>query len=740
MTKFICENFISIYKKSAVGLIVLIMLSACGSNDSQSITTNRTSITIPGNLQKLSTNGGTLRAYITLDNDTDNRQEMDIDSTGGGSASITISNLSLAVHQVLITYEYTDASGTIILATANDSIDLSAGGQANLNFDENKYDFLSYDQDKDGVSNAKELQIGTNPRVSAPPVIAATASLKFAAIKTFRFKWNDVADATYYRLMENIDGSSGFTQVGENIQQGVQTVDIIVPLYARLNAQYMLESCNKNNCTPGDVITSSGTMAGSIGYFKSSNAAESDAFSRSISLSGDGLTLAVGATGESSSAIGVNGDQNNNTAPNAGAVYVFHRDGNRWTQQAYLKAGNTGENDLFGFRLSLSDDGNALAVSAIGEDSNGVTDQSNNSASLAGAVYVFTRNANEWQQQAFVKAENAAAGDRFGRSISLNGKGDRLAVGADREDNSARGVSLSETSVNSDAEDSGAAYIFDLTASGWQQTAYIKASNTRTVANFGDAVDLSGDGKLLVVGAPGEASSIAAGQNDSSSPASGAVYLFALNAQNNWAQLDFVKANNGLVFNRFGGAVELSDNGETLVVGAAIERSNATGVNGVTSGFVSASGAAYVYIRVSVNNWVEQAYIKASNRDDTDNFGISLSLSGDGNTLAVMASEEDGNAIGFRGDQNNNSALDSGAVYTFVRNNSNWRQQSYIKASNTVNKVPVSLFGIFYRTVSLSRDGSTLAFGDFSESSNATNINGDQTNKAAPNAGAVYLY
>ncbi|MCP4446605.1 MAG: hypothetical protein GY811_14855 [Myxococcales bacterium] len=107
-------------------------------------------------------------------------------------------------------------------------------------------------------------------------------------------------------------------------------------------------------------------------------------------MSLDGDTLAVGALGEASSAVGVDGGQADNSAIYAGAVYVFVRTGGVWTQQAYLKASNTDEDDYFGGSVSL--DGGMLAVGALGEDSSAVGvdgNQADNSAAQAVAVYVF---------------------------------------------------------------------------------------------------------------------------------------------------------------------------------------------------------------------------------------------------------------------------------------------------------------------------------------------------------------
>ena len=66
--------------------------------------------------------------------------------------------------------------------------------------------------------------------------------------------------------------------------------------------------------------------------------------------------MVVGADHEDSSATGVNGDQNDNSAQNSGAAYVFVRSGTTWSQQAYLKASNTGDDDRFGYSVAVSGD------------------------------------------------------------------------------------------------------------------------------------------------------------------------------------------------------------------------------------------------------------------------------------------------------------------------------------------------------------------------------------------------
>jgi acyl-[acyl carrier protein]--UDP-N-acetylglucosamine O-acyltransferase len=323
-------------------------------------------------------------------------------------------------------------------------------------------------------------------------------------------------------------------------------------------------------------------------YLKASNTDVSDSFGVSVALSGD--TLAVGARYEDSAATGVNGDQSSSAAFASGAVYVFTRSGGAWSQQAYLKASNTGNSDFFGGSVALSD--NTLAVGAYGENSNatGVNgDQSSNAASDSGAVYVFTRSGGAWSQQAYLKASNTGAHDHFGASVALSDN--TLAVGADWESSDAAGVNGDQSSNG--ASMSGAVYLFTRSGGAWSQQAYLKASNTDEHDYFGGSVALSGD--TLAVGAFGEDSD-ATGVNGDQSPDTehftGAVYVFTRSG-GAWSQQAYLKASNTDVTDYFGESVALS--GNTLAVGAQYEQSAATGVNGDQSSNVADhAGAVYV--------------------------------------------------------------------------------------------------------------------------------------------------
>ena len=480
-------------------------------------------------------------------------------------------------------------------------------------------------------------------------------------------------------------------------------------------------------------------------YLKASNTESGDGFGRALTMDGD--TLVIAAREEDSGATGVNGDQSDNTQPDAGAVYVFVRDGAGWSQQAYLKASNaqgSAPGDMFGDRFgsSVSISGDTIVVGARMEDSNatGVDgDQTNNSARRSGAVYVFVRNGTSWSQQAYLKASNARATHRFGSSVSISG--DLLVVGAPNENSSATGVNNDDGShdVNPLGLDTGAAYVFVRNAANeWSQEAYLKASNTGENDEFGTAVSISGN--TIVIGAPRENSADINDQNDDSANNAGAAYVFVRDALANWTQQAYLKASNPDVEDRFGEAVSIS--GDTIVVGAEGEDSNTTGINGPEDdNSLPESGAAYVFVR-SGTSWSQQAYLKASNADavedpdddegdlNGDGFGESVAILGD--SIVVGSGGEDSSATGLNGDQADNSTTNAGAAYLFVRNGATWSQQDYLKASNT------GVDDEFGSAVTLS--GDIVVVGAVAEGSNAIGVNGDQVNNSAPGAGATYVF
>lgn len=212
------------------------------------------------------------------------------------------------------------------------------------------------------------------------------------------------------------------------------------------------------------VFTRSGGMWSQQAYLKAANADANDVYGVSAAISGN--TIAIGAYGEGSNQTFVtNGTaaSSNNSAAYAGAVYVYTRTGVNWQQQAYLKAANAQANNWYGYRVAL--DGDTLVVGSQQESSNqniitnGMTASSDASASHAGAVYVYTRSAANWTQQAYIKPANASAGSLFGRDVAI--KGNTIVVGSDQESSAQNTITNGSTaSTDTSASGAGAGYIY----------------------------------------------------------------------------------------------------------------------------------------------------------------------------------------------------------------------------------------------------------------------------------------
>jgi len=330
-----------------------------------------------------------------------------------------------------------------------------------------------------------------------------------------------------------------------------------------------------------------------------------------------------------------------------------------------------------GFGLGLAADSNTLAV-----------------GSFLGDVNVFFRNLDgSWVQQASI-VESPASG--FGRSISIDG--DTMAIGAGGENK---------------------VHVYTRTGDSWTLEETIDGSSLGFNIFFGGSVAVSGD-TLAVSGI----------FEDSVADNSGAVYIYT-RSDGSWMQEDTVKASNPGENDTFG--FSLSLDGDTLAVGARWEDGASSGVNGDQFNDVSPtinSGAAYVFTRDGTE-WLQQAYIKASNTDlRDDEFGTSVSLKG--NSLIVVAPRETGISRGINGDQTKGGDTNGGAVYLFSRTESTWSQDAYFKPSNNG--------GFFGDSVSLSTTENEFIVGATTESSGSSGVDGDQENFDRLESGAAYVF
>ncbi len=171
------------------------------------------------------------------------------------------------------------------------------------------------------------------------------------------------------------------------------------------------------------VFTQSGIFWTQQAKLLPSDGATADGFGTSISISGDGDTALIGAFFD---------DDNGN---DSGSAYVFTRSGLIWSEQAKLLADDGAEVDQFGASVSI--DGDTALIGVRLDDDNGFA---------SGSAYIFTRSGGVWTQQAKILADDAAAGDEFGASVSIDG--DTALVGAPGDDDN--------------GSSSGSAYVIDL--------------------------------------------------------------------------------------------------------------------------------------------------------------------------------------------------------------------------------------------------------------------------------------
>jgi hypothetical protein len=347
-------------------------------------------------------------------------------------------------------------------------------------------------------------------------------------------------------------------------------------------------------------------------------------YGNDVCISGDGNVVAIGAPGEGDT-VGV---------LHYGSVYLFIKSGGIWSLAQKI-AGDGGTQVGFGLAVSLSYDGSTLAAS----DTDGSVRR----------VRVYVKSGVSWSlQQAITKGAASQIGMQNG-TIALSSDGNTMLLG-DYGDN----VST------------GAAYVFTRSAGVWTQQQKLTASDGAVSDQFGVYVDLSGDGNTAVIGA--RVDTVGANSQQGSS------YVFTRSA-GVWTQQQKLTASDGAANDLFGLSVSISSDGSTIAVGA----DNAT-ISGTPN-----AGAVYIYV-LSGPTWTQQQKLQRPSPASGDYFGTSVSLSGDGNILAVF------NGFG------NNSTV----ATIFTRSGAVW---SYNSAFNTE---PVPNYGT---SISISNSTVTIVLG-----------------------------
>jgi hypothetical protein len=336
---------------------------------------------------------------------------------------------------------------------------------------------------------------------------------------------------------------------------------------------------------------------------------------------------------------------------------------------------------------------------------------------------------------AYLKAAVVAPSSYFGSAVALSGNGNTLVVSAPYEDSGGTGVGANPVSDCNGAAanckaSSGAVYVFSRATDGsWTQTAFLKASNSQSFANFGSAVAISKDGNTIAVGAYSE-DSAAIGVNGSQvyncntgancASASGAVYVFTRSGST-WTQQAYAKATNTSSGAYYGARLALSANGSRLAVGAVYESSARGGLPdcnaGAPTNCVYDSGAVYLLTR-SGTSWSTTGLLKATFPRRYNYFGQAIDLSEDGNQLAVGTGADGSTGSGTSSSPANdcdgaaiNCRSYSGAAYVYDIAGVSPVLTAFLKASNPAQ------YAYFGTSVSINDAGTRLVVGASGESS-----------------------
>jgi hypothetical protein len=315
-----------------------------------------------------------------------------------------------------------------------------------------------------------------------------------------------------------------------------------------------------------------------------------------------------------------------------------------WLEKQKLLASDGAAGDYFG---SVSISGDYAIVGAVDDDDNG---------DGSGSAYIFKRDGTGWVQQAKLLASDGAAFDNFGCSVSISG--DYAIVGAYQYYSSG----------------AGKAYIFRRDGTNWSEQQKLTASDGAAEDEFGFSVSISGYNAI-----------VGADCDDDKGSDSGSAYIFKRDGTI-WSQQAELLASDGDYYDYFGWSVSIS--GDYAIVGAEGDDDKGTW-----------SGSAYIF-KWDGTSWVQQQKLLASDGAASDEFGVSVSVSGD---YAI---------VGAYHDDDNGS--NSGSAYIFKRDGTSWSQQAKILASDGAAS---DYFGL---SVSISGDYAIVgAYGDDDKGSNS---------------------
>jgi hypothetical protein len=327
-----------------------------------------------------------------------------------------------------------------------------------------------------------------------------------------------------------------------------------------------------------------------------------------------GYKISLSADGNTLAAASSEGDPNQ---PGGGAVRIFQRgDDGRWVQETRLERFSM--RGSFGPSLALSGDGQTLVVGAA-DDVSSVSGIGNSST---GAIHVFTRDARQrqWSVQAFIKAAIPMANGAFGKDVAVSHDGNRVLVAA-----------LNRM------------YLLEREAGQWRQVHIFEPRPGTQLDSF-SGMALSANGSTVAVRAVWNAIPYQAVHVYKPCPCGDGWRLVA----DLRSAKSMTRPEDPPVIDAFGFALSLSGDGTKLAVGARLDFGDASD-NGTTQNMGSSqSGAVYIFGADESGAWQRRAFLKARTAPVDDQLGAQVALSGDGKVLAAKACGLAANADGLR--------------------------------------------------------------------------------------------
>ncbi|MFB6189860.1 MAG: FG-GAP repeat protein [Halapricum sp.] len=290
----------------------------------------------------------------------------------------------------------------------------------------------------------------------------------------------------------------------------------------------------------------------------------------------------------------------------------------------------------------------------------GTTAEPNHDGS--GAAYIFEASGGSWSQQAKLIANDGDGGDLFGNSVGLSSDGTTAVIGASHDE-------------DPNGEKTGSAYVFEPSGRSWNQQTKLTADDGDSGDRFGISVAVSGDGTTALVGA---------GLDDSPTKDDvGSAYVFKATG-GSWTKRAKLIAPSGENGDIFGSSVALSNDGNTVLVGA----SGDDNPNG------DVAGSAHIF-EAKDGSWARGQHSKlvADDGGSRDNFARAVALSGDGTTALIGAESKLEMDSGSRG-----------AAYAFEASSGSWSQKAKFTGDGETVR--------FGRSVAASNGGTTALIGD----------------------------